>query len=149
MDLTDQLSMVIPAIEFAGVPIADFARFVSDLAAMPVTLDLDAMLVAGLAADTALDAHLRDVTVDQFLRAVLEPHHLRYRVLTGHIIIAPAPRGESDWVRETYEVSDLAADDDQLALWPPRSRPSSPRRPGRVKGSGTMPRRRVCSPAVA
>lgn len=115
LDLADRLTMVIPAIEFSQASVADFVHFVTELTTIPVTLDVDAILEAGLSTDTELEVQLRGVTVEQLLRAALEPHQLTYVLLAGYIVIGPASGDHAETVQEMYDVSDLASDESQLA----------------------------------
>ena len=115
VEVPAQLSLAIPGVAFENVSVADFADFVADFTTLPVTLDLDAMLVAGLSAETKLGFQLRGVTVEQMLKEALEPKGLALRVEAGQIVISAGNATDTEIQQRTYDVSDLAASDDETA----------------------------------
>ena len=107
------LTQVIPALSFHDKPLVTFADFVADFTALPVSLDVDAMIVAQIAPDTSLDFDRQQVTIDEVLQAVLEPAGLKYSVAGGQLVIAPQRDVSQEVEQTSYDVSDLAGDDEQ------------------------------------
>lgn len=104
----DRLSTPLVAIEHSQIPLADFAEFVSKLAAVPVTLDVDVFPPLGITAETPLAFDLRDVTIKGVLETALEPVGLTYSVQPGQIVItADEPLRERLSTR-VHDVADLA-----------------------------------------
>jgi hypothetical protein len=111
--LPTSLTQVIPALEFRDKPLIIFADFIADFTALPVSLDIDAMLVAHIAPDTSLDFDRQQVTIDEVLQTVLEPVGLKYSVASGQLVIAPQRDVNQEVEQTAYDVSDLASDDEQ------------------------------------
>ena len=113
-DLSAQLSLTIVGVEFNGISLVDFADFVADFTALPVTLDLDSMAVAHIAPDTKLDLQQRGVTVGQMLQAAIEPAGLKFTEEGGQIVIGPQADVNQEFQSQSYDVSDLASSDEQM-----------------------------------
>ena len=108
-----ELSLTISALEFQDIPLVAFADFVADFTTLPVSLDIDAMLVARIAPDTKLDFDRKQVTIGQVLQAVLEPVGLKYVVEGRQIVIAPQRDVNQEMQQASYDVSDLASGDER------------------------------------
>jgi hypothetical protein len=108
-----ELSLTISALALQDMPLVAFADFVADFTALPVSFDIDAMLVAQIALDTKLDLDRQQVTIGQVLQAVLEPVGLKYVVEGRQILIAPLRDVNQEMQQASYDVSDLASGDEQ------------------------------------
>ncbi len=102
-----QLSTVVNAVEFDDVALADFARFVSDFTAVPVTMDLDSLATNGITAGTSLSFQYRGVTIEQLLNAVLEPAGMAFVVDKRQITVTTRDASTGNLVEQTYNVADL------------------------------------------
>ncbi len=109
-----QLSATVVAVEFDQIPLADFAKFVFDFTTIPVTLDIDGLLAAGVTAETKLEFQLRGVTVEQVLTAALEPLELGFSVQQGQLLIAPDEAEGGELSTKKYYVSDLAGNEEEV-----------------------------------
>ena len=105
-----RLNMVILSEEFDQITLAEFAKFVRDLTALPVTLQLDAMLAEGLTTDTELAIHVRTVTVRQMIETALKPVALTLVIDDKQLVISTPAALSHEQVAKTYAVGDLAAD---------------------------------------
>ncbi len=106
-------SVVIPALSFHDKPLISFADFVADFAHVPVSLDVDAMLVAQISLGTTLDLDGRQVTMDEVLQAALEPVGLKHVITGQQVVITPQRDVNEDVRHAAYDVSDLAEGDEQ------------------------------------
>ena len=66
------LGLTLPDVKFAGVRVADVFDMAGDATGAPVEANWQRLEAAGVAQDHRVTMHLRDVTVAQFLRLVLE-----------------------------------------------------------------------------
>ncbi len=107
-EVSKQLSAALIEVKYPQVPLADFARFVFDFTTIPVTLDVDQLLAAGVNAETKLDFDLRGVTVEKMLTAALEPAGMTFAVQQDQLLIIPLSGPPDELVTQTYDVSDLA-----------------------------------------
>ncbi len=105
------LSMTVPALSYERIALADFAKFISDMTTIPITLDVDALYAIGVTPETELEFDLRGVTIRQILDAALEPLEVNVVVAGGQVIITPRAAIRKELTSETYDVSDLAEDD--------------------------------------
>jgi len=105
--------ITIPALEFHDTPIVSFVDFAADFAGVAVSLDIDAMLVAQIPADTRLEFNQQQVTMEEVLQTALEPVGLTHVVENQRVVITPQRDVHGEVQHSTYDVSDLAADDEQ------------------------------------
>ncbi len=105
-----RLNMVILSEDFDQITLAEFVKFIRDLTALPVTLQLDAILAEGLTADTELAIHVRTVTVRQMIETALKPVALTLVIDDKQLVISTPAALSHEQEAETYAVGDLAAD---------------------------------------
>lgn len=103
----ERLSTTIVAIEHSQIPLADFARLVSGLTGLPVTLDVDVLPVIDITVETPLAFDLRGVTAREILEAALNPVGLRHCVNPGQVLITARQPIREKLVPDSYHVSDL------------------------------------------
>ncbi len=112
-DIEARLAVPLAAIEFDGIPLLRFVGFVSELAAVPVTIDSEVLLALGIDEDTPLDIHDQAVTVRQLLERAVEPLGL-ICVIDRHDVRITGPASlRSELSTTRYSLSDLAANADQ------------------------------------
>jgi hypothetical protein len=110
-DVASGLAYELKQIEFAEIALADFAQVMSDLSAIPVTLDLDALAQANLSPETPIRIRQVDTTVEQVLSAALRPLGLDHATGVGHLTVTSPAARSGDLRQITYDVADLAQGD--------------------------------------
>ncbi len=96
------------------VRLADFCSFLSEAIDLPITLDIDALLSAGLSSEAFVECDLRGVTAQQALTTVLERLGVTFTVEAAGIVIGVAEARE--FTTRNYDVADLVEDEAQLAV---------------------------------
>ncbi len=109
-DVTSRLGMMILDEELDHITLAEFARFISSLTALPVTLQLDSIIAEGLSARTELSVTVHAVTVQQMIEATLKPVGLALQIDHEQLVITTRAAIDNKTLQKTYGVADLAAD---------------------------------------
>lgn len=107
VDVDAALNMVILSEEFERVTLVEFVRFIRDLTALPVTLQLDSILAEGLSADTELSVHVSGVTVKQMIEKTLKTVDLSLVVAQNQLVITTPVEVSGEQQLKTYAVGDL------------------------------------------
>jgi len=119
VNVQNQLSLKIPALDFRDIPLIDWCRFVQDFTTVPVTLDVDNLARVGLTARTPLSVQIRDEDLASALRKALEPLHLEWRTDGTQLFVTVAGIDSVETLR--YEVFDLVQgsnpQQEQLVEW--------------------------------
>jgi hypothetical protein len=119
VNVQNQLSLKIPALDFHDIPLIDWCRFVQDFTTVPVTLDVDNLARVGLTARTPLSVQIRDEDLASALRKALEPLHLEWRTDGTQLFVTVAGIDSVETLR--YEVFDLVQGSnpqhEQLVEW--------------------------------
>lgn len=111
VELDERLNDPVTEIEFDGVPLGDFLRFVSDYSTIPITLNADILRWARVSPLTAVKLKMADTTVDEMLEQGLAPLGFEYRVEADQLFVTRRPKDESGVREVTFKVEDLVGDD--------------------------------------
>lgn len=112
-DVDEQLAVPIESLDFQRVPLARLLGMLSDMAAVPITLDPDALTMAGISASEEVTVHSRGTTIGALLTDVLAKHGLAYEQRGGGLAVV---KPNADRVRSVdYEVKDLVGPGDSEA----------------------------------
>ena len=118
-DLSVQLAIPIASTEILAMPLAGWLDFVSDLMAVPITLDPNALLVAGLAADRPITISTGDTTSGELLEQALVKYRLHFVEKSGQLSVisqeSERPRTSSYDVKEL--LSSGTTDATSIAAW--------------------------------
>jgi hypothetical protein len=114
VDVAAQLAVPIMGIQFENVALLDYLRFLSQLSAVPITVEPEALLAAGASPSTPVDIKLTDTSIRGALETVLRSHGLGYVELDAHVRIVPASAEGGKPRRVSYSVPDLVGDDFSL-----------------------------------
>jgi hypothetical protein len=113
-ELANQLALAVAGVEFEGTPLPDFIRFVSDLAAVPITLDVDALRWSGIDLETTIEIKLQGTTIAQMLDQALEPLELVYRAEQNQLLVTVPTAVTNSLESRAYPVGDVAQDAESL-----------------------------------
>jgi len=86
-DLARQLALPIQSLELTRVPLDRLIDMLSDMAAVPITLDPAALSMAGLAANEEVSVEARDTTVAELLGDILAKHGLACEEQNGQLVV--------------------------------------------------------------
>jgi len=86
------LALSIRSIDLPELPLGDFARKISEMGAVPVALDADALTAAGATTHSKVVVHARDSTLGDVLSDALKPLGLAWIERDGKLIIVRATR---------------------------------------------------------
>jgi len=110
VELDDRLNDPVAQIEFDGVPLANFLRFVSDYSTIPITLDAD-ILRWGRVSPMTVKLKAADTTVAGILNQGLAPLGLEHRIEADQLFVTRRPKDETGLRTVTFKVEDLVGDD--------------------------------------
>lgn len=117
-DAEQQLSLLIPAIEFEDLPLVDAIELISQLSGQPVSVAPHDLLMAGITAEESVSHTSRDASLGSALEEILKPLRLEYSTSGPQIIVR---RRAADKLREIkYPVDDLVGggqSEEELAGW--------------------------------
>jgi hypothetical protein len=112
IDVPARLNDSIAKLDYVKTPLVDFLNVMSAYSAVSITLDVDALVEAGIRVDAPVTVRGTKKTVGQALDTALAPLKLRYHVVDQHVFVTTAdPVTASPPVRR--EVTDLVASDAQ------------------------------------
>ncbi len=89
-EINERLSISLAQVEFAGVPLAQFAAFIADVSGVPVTLDEAALTKAGKGRRTPITVKLTETTAGEALRAAVKRAGLSVAIRDGRIVVTRA-----------------------------------------------------------
>lgn len=115
VDVATRLADPVSAVQFSGTPLIDFLRFVSDMSTIPITLDPDALRRPTVTAMSPVEFKLTDTTVGGMLQAALAPYELSFVAIDEQLLVTRTGPADGRLRENRYDVSDLAADEAQLA----------------------------------
>ena len=116
VDLSARLQDKIVEVEFAGVPLKNFLRFIMNFSTIPVSVDPDALALVRTSLETKIHVRSTDITVDQLLTSVLGPLQLAHVADDQHLVVTRPPVAGGGLRTVAHGVSDLVGDDpEQLA----------------------------------
>jgi hypothetical protein len=110
IDVPARLNDTIAKLDYAKAPLVDFLNILSSYSSVPITLDVDALVEAGIRVDAPVTVRVTKTTVGQALDAALVMHKLQYHVADQGIVVTTAEPGTaSPPVRR--EISELVGND--------------------------------------
>jgi hypothetical protein len=117
VQMARQFAMRVESLAATGMSLEQFVAFVSDLAAVPITIDPVALDLAGVSPRAAVAVQTRGVTLEELARNGLSKHRLELVDQDSHMRLALAKGTQRSTKR--YDVSDLtpqnAADAGEVA----------------------------------
>ena len=108
VDVDARLGDPLAAVEFHQSPLCQFLADLSQLSAVPISLDIDALSEMNLSADLPVSVQLQNATLAGILDESLVVHGLGWRAV-GHQIEVGRPSSQ-ELRRVRYSVADLAGD---------------------------------------
>lgn len=106
-NVAEQLGLKVESLEVADMPLARFADVVAEIGNVPVTIDPNALAMAGISPRTNVAVQARGTTLDTMLRDVLVKQRLDYQEHDGQVVVVHPNRDARRGV--DYEVKDLLA----------------------------------------
>jgi hypothetical protein len=113
VDVEARLSDPIPLIEYRSTPLKKLLEDISQFSTIPITLDPDSLLQAGIKPDRPVAVREQDTTVRRVLANVLGSCRLTFRVNAGHLRVVQEGSEDDDVRRVRLDVVDLVGDDPQ------------------------------------
>jgi hypothetical protein len=114
VDVAAQLAVPIMGLQFESVALIDYLRFLSQLSAVPITVEPEALFSARVSPSTPVSIKLTDTSIREALESVLRSHGLGYVESDGHVRVVP-PSADGGKPRTVpYSVPDLVGDDFSL-----------------------------------
>lgn len=110
VDVAARLEDRIPAIEYKRT-LSGLIELLSQISAVPITLDIEALSAAGIKPDAKVAVKLTDASIGEILAAAIEPYDLRFVIVGQHVVVTDRRRGEEERTSVRYEVGDLASRD--------------------------------------
>ena len=109
IDVTAHLSNALPGIQFEDMPLDEALDLLSQLSAVPITFDPEALAEAGVSPHAKVSLELSETTVGAALAALVEQQRLAYVVVDGQILVTNPERREQK--RETFvlNIADLTS----------------------------------------
>jgi len=111
VEVDDRLNDPIVQIDFDGVPLERFLRFMSDYSTIPITLDADVLMWAKLSPATPVRVNQAETTVAEVLEEGLTPLGLYYRIEGDQLFVTRRAKEEGALRAVTFKVADLVGDD--------------------------------------
>jgi hypothetical protein len=103
--VAEQLALKVESLDLAAVPLVRFADIASEMGNVPVTVDPDALAIAGLSPRATVVVQARGTTLDTLLHAALAKVRLDYVERDGQVVIVNPSRDVRRGV--DYDVGDL------------------------------------------
>ncbi|MEX2026845.1 MAG: hypothetical protein WEH44_06080 [Pirellulaceae bacterium] len=100
-----QLALKLENVELPAVPLADVLEMISDLAAIPITIEPATLRMAGITARSPVTLAGADITLAELLSNILAKHRLSYDDRDGQIVIRHMLAEQTQAV--DYKVADL------------------------------------------
>ncbi len=113
VEIDDRLRDPVAEIDFDGVPLVNFLRFMTDYSTIPITLDPDMLVWAKLSPTTAIKLKAKESTVAEVLDKALTPLGLHYRSEEEQLFITRRPRADGARRSVSFKVPDLVGEDAQ------------------------------------
>jgi hypothetical protein len=104
-NVAEHLSLKVESLDLASVPLVQFAAITSEMGNVPVTIDPDALAMAGVSPRATLDVQARGTTLDKLLHAALAKVRLDFVERDGQVVIVNPNRDIRRGV--DYDVGDL------------------------------------------
>jgi Zn-finger nucleic acid-binding protein len=108
IDVARRLADPLEAFEMNDVALADFVQLLTDMTALPITLDTTALPALKVSPETKISVSLKNTKVGELLSAALRPHNLAYVATETQVVIVPAASLKTELREIKHDVSDLA-----------------------------------------
>jgi hypothetical protein len=108
IDVARRLSDPLEAFEMNDVALADFVQLLTDMTALPITLDTTALPALKVSPETKISVSLKNTKVGELLTAALRPHNLAYVATQTQVVIVPAASLKTELREIKHDVGDLA-----------------------------------------
>jgi len=108
IDVGPRLALKLKEAEYNKVPLSALVDELARLSGVPMTIDVEALIDAGVAVDVPVTIRRSGTTVGALLRDVLAEHGLVSVTDPGGLLITTATRQHDAFRTEHYDVSDLA-----------------------------------------
>jgi len=110
VNVEEQLSTLVPEIAVDKIPLRRFVELMSQLSAVPITLDLDALAQSYIGSDTLVSVQMTDANVAEVLEKVLAARRLGFFTDRGHLIITRPGRFNGSQRKISAPLRGLAKD---------------------------------------
>ncbi|MEX2185157.1 MAG: hypothetical protein WD875_00115 [Pirellulales bacterium] len=95
IDIAARLNDPILKLTYVRTPLVEYLRVLSTMSTIPITLDVDALIDAGIRPETPLSIRAEKTTVGEALNLALAKLKLRYLVVDQQVIVTTAESGDS------------------------------------------------------
>ncbi|MDR0521295.1 MAG: hypothetical protein LBH00_05525 [Planctomycetaceae bacterium] len=113
INIAAKLELPVAELHVDNIALVHFIRFFSRMTGVPMTLDIDAVKLAGLSADSPVSGEFRDQTAASVLTQILDSLHLQWMTADRQILIVPKEdTGKMPDV--LFDVSDFSAKTEDL-----------------------------------
>jgi hypothetical protein len=117
IDVTARLRQPIAGFRYENIPLLKVIRTISELSAIPISLDVDEMRAFGIRIDVAVTGKFGAGNIGEILDKILEPLKLIAVVENYQLTVTVLPDKRKELVSETIDVADIVKgtkDGDQL-----------------------------------
>lgn len=108
-EVTARLGDPLPGIRFENTPLDEALALLSQLSAVPIMIDPEALAQAGVSPSAKISLELSDTTVGDALAAIVAEQKLDYVVLDGQVLVTNPDRREQKLESARLSVADLTA----------------------------------------
>lgn len=109
IDVPRRLADPLEAFEMSEVPLADFLQLLTDLTALPITLDPTALPAIKTSPEARVKVQLKATTVGDVLTAALKPLNLTHIASDTQVVVLPVASTKTELREIKHDVSDLAS----------------------------------------
>ena len=109
IDVTAHLADPLSGIQFESTPLDEAIELLSQLSAVPITFDPEALAEAGVSPDAKVSLELSETTVGAALTALVEQQRLAYVVVDGQILVTTPERREQKLETFVLNIADLTS----------------------------------------
>jgi len=118
VDVATRLQDKLPALELPPVPWGQFLQFFTQLTTVPMTIDPEALVEAGVHLDDRIEIHAGATTAGDVLRQVLSRQGLEYVIYHDQLLLTSPEAERTTWRTVHYDVKGLApTQPGALAAW--------------------------------
>ncbi|MEX2118383.1 MAG: DUF1559 domain-containing protein [Pirellulales bacterium] len=108
-DIEARLADRVAAIELDRAALSDVVDLLRQLSTLPITLDLEGLLDAGVGPDDKVSIRMTEATIGQILDAVLQERGLGYVVVEGQLLVTSNYRQQRVFETIPHPIDGLAA----------------------------------------
>ncbi len=108
IDVPRRLADPLEAFEMTEVPLAYFLQLLTDLTALPITLDPTALPAIKTSPEARVTVQLKSTTVNDVLTAALKPLNLTHIASDTQVVVLPMASTKTELREIKHDISDLA-----------------------------------------